>query len=34
MRHAFLIEAHNNWWQLKQLIAALDADNHDIFGNN
>lgn len=31
MRHAFLIIAHNNWWQLKKLIECLDADNHDIY---
>lgn len=31
MRHAFLIIAHNNWWQLKQLIQILDAENHDIY---
>lgn len=31
MRHAFLIIAHNNWWQLKQLIQLLDAQNHDIY---
>lgn len=31
MRHAFLIIAHNNWWQLKQLIRFLDAENHDIY---
>lgn len=31
MRHAFLIIAHNNWWQLKQLIQLLDAENHDIY---
>lgn len=31
MRHAFLIIAHNNWWQLKQLIQLLDAVNHDIY---
>ena len=31
MRHAFLIIAHNNWWQLKKLIHLLDAENHDIY---
>lgn len=31
MQHAFLIIAHNNWWQLKQLIQLLDAQNHDIY---
>lgn len=31
MKHAFLIEAHNNWWQLKQLIHQLDDPNHDIY---
>lgn len=31
MRHAFLIIAHNNWWQLKKLIECLDYDNHDIY---
>ncbi|MGN1157721.1 MAG: beta-1,6-N-acetylglucosaminyltransferase [Agathobacter sp.] len=31
MRHAFLIIAHNNWWQLKRLIHLLDAENHDIY---
>lgn len=31
MKHAFLIIAHNNWWQLKKLIECLDADNHDIY---
>ena len=31
MRQAFLIIAHNNWWQLKQLIRLLDAENHDIY---
>lgn len=31
MRHAFLIIAHNNWWQLRQLIQLLDAKNHDIY---
>lgn len=31
MKHAFLIIAHNNWWQLKQLIKCLDSDNHDIY---
>lgn len=31
MRHAFLIIAHNNWWQLKQLIMLLDDGSHDIF---
>lgn len=31
MRHAFLIIAHNNWWQLKQLVQLLDAENHDIY---
>ena len=31
MRHAFLIIAHNNWWQLKQLIMLLDDDSHDIY---
>lgn len=31
MRHAFLIIAHNNWWQLKKLIEALDYENHDLY---
>lgn len=31
MRHAFLIIAHNNWNQLKELIQLLDAENHDIY---
>lgn len=31
MKHAFLIIAHNNWWQLKQLIQLLDKENHDIY---
>ena len=31
MKHAFLIIAHNNWRQLKQLIKCLDSDNHDIY---
>lgn len=31
MRHAFLVIAHNNWWQLKQLIQLLDVENHDIY---
>lgn len=31
MRQAFLIIAHNNWWQLKKLIECLDAENHDIY---
>ena len=31
MRHAFLIIAHNNWWQLKQLVQLLDSENHDIY---
>lgn len=31
MKHAFLIIAHNNWWQLKKLIECLDSDTHDIF---
>ena len=31
MKHAFLIIAHNNWWQLKQLIQMLDDENNDIF---
>lgn len=31
MRHAFLIIAHNNWNQLKNLIQLLDAENHDIY---
>lgn len=31
MKHAFLIIAHNNWWQLKKLIECLDSDNHDIY---
>ena len=31
MQHAFLIIAHNNWWQLKQLIRLVDAENHDIY---
>lgn len=31
MRHAFLIIAHNNWWQLKKLISFLDHEQNDIF---
>ena len=31
MRHAFLIIAHNNWWQLEQLIKLLDSPNHDMY---
>lgn len=31
MKHAFLIIAHNNWWQLKKLIHLLDDDSHDIY---
>lgn len=31
MRHAFLIIAHNNWWQLKKLIECLDSESHDIY---
>lgn len=31
MKHAFLIEAHNNWWQMKRLIHQLDDQNHDIY---
>lgn len=31
MRHVFLIIAHNNWNQLKNLIQLLDAENHDIY---
>lgn len=31
MRHAFLIIAHNNWWQLKNLIQMLDYPGHDIY---
>jgi hypothetical protein len=31
MKHAFLIIAHNNWWQLKQLIKALDYESNDIY---
>lgn len=30
-RHAFLIIAHNNWWQLKKLIECLDSYTHDIY---
>ena len=31
MRHAYLIIAHNNFGQLKQLIKLLDSENHDIY---
>lgn len=31
MKHAFLIIAHDNWWQLKNLIQLLDYKNHDIY---
>lgn len=31
MKHAFLVIAHNNWWQLKQLLQMLDAENHDFY---
>lgn len=30
-RHAYLIIAHNNWTQLKKLIALLDCEHNDIF---
>lgn len=31
MRHAFLIMAHTNWWQLKQLMKQLDHPDNDLF---
>lgn len=31
MRHGFLIIAHNNWEQLKQLIRLLDDEDHDMY---
>lgn len=31
MKHAYLIIAHNNWWQLKQLIMLLDDEKQDIY---
>ena len=31
MRHAFLIIAHNNWWQLRTLIQLLDEKDHDLY---
>lgn len=31
MRHGFLIIAHNQWWQLRELIKALDAEGHDLY---
>ena len=31
MRHAFLVIAHNNWWQLKKLIQQLDDESNDIY---
>ena len=31
MRHAFLIIAHNNWWQLRTLIRLLDEKDHDLY---
>lgn len=31
MKHAFLIIAHNNWWQLKKLIQMLDDEDNDIY---
>ncbi len=31
VNHAFLIIAHNNWWQLKNLIQLLDYPSHDIY---
>lgn len=31
MRHGFLIIAHNNWGQLKQLIKLLDDEDHDMY---
>lgn len=31
MQHAYLIIAHDNWWQLKKLLKILDAENHDIY---
>ena len=31
MKHAFLIIAHSNWWQLKKLIECLDSGTHDIY---
>lgn len=31
MKHAFLILAHNNYWQLTQLVKLLDYDSHDLY---
>lgn len=31
MRHAYLIIAHSNWWQLKQLLMLLDDEHNDIY---
>lgn len=31
MKHAFLIEAHNNWEQLKKLLTVLDDADNDIY---
>lgn len=31
MKHAYLIIAHNNWWQLQNLIRLLDSPTHDIY---
>lgn len=31
MKHAFLIIAHDNFWQLGQLIRLLDSESHDLY---
>lgn len=31
MKHAFLIIAHNNWWQLNNLVKLLDHKDNDIY---
>ena len=31
MKHAYLIIAHNNWWQLKELLKKLDYEANDIY---
>ncbi len=31
MRHAFLIEAHTNWYQLRTLLSLLDDSRSSIY---
>ena len=31
LKHAFLIIAHNNWWQLNNLVKLLDHKDNDIY---